>query len=357
MPLPYSPPVSPTYVAFPVDIIAQLDFMTPESVNVPFRAAFDSLERLRLDQVEDIGVMAALQTKLGLPVIDSSDVALPTYAGSHVLTSAAAHHSALNTLDTEAGVTSGKLDNVNANVGGDVINPGAPTYASGGVVFSDGDSHHTALEKIDDYATTTRGLSTAAAGDAATAASGVTNIADKLGVGAELAPPFDYVHELLLSDGDKIKDIIDTFDAILFASRRLADQSFGQMLANFVLTDAGINASFYDTLIDLTKKAISTTATIDTLLFEATGDGTEYIATFTAPVACTEVALIWDIDPVSTITFEANAIGSLAALDFVTIGTQRTFVAFAASGVDIVIKASITGASSKLFNIAAAVKP
>lgn len=357
MPDPYTPAASPSFVSFPIDLILKGDPMTPDSMNVPFRAAFDSLQRLKLDTDEDIGVMAALKTKLGITVVDSSDTALPTYSGAYVLTSALSHHAALNTLDTELGLQNVKFTNIDANVGGSVTGASAPVYASSGVVFPDGTSHHGALEALEDYAVTSRSLATTASSDASTAVSTATNVAAKLGTGAELAPDFDWTYELLISDGDKVKDIIDVFDAILYGSRRLADQAFGQAVANYMATEPTANASFYDTLIDTTKRSASTTASIDVLTFEATGDGTDYIATFTAPATVSEIAFLWDISAGATITFHANAIGSLGAGDFVTISAQRTFVAFAASGTDIVIKASITGASSKLFNIAAIVKP
>jgi hypothetical protein len=356
MPLPYTPPAVPAYVTFPTDLIADGDPGVPESINSFARDAFDSIQRLKLDTDEVSGRFTALLTKLGLTVINPADVALPTYAGNHVLTSAMSHQTALNTLDAEGAVVGTKLDNVAANVGGLVTGGVAPVYASGGAIFNDGDSHHVAIEKLEDYDTTTRALATAASSAAASAASGTTNIAAKLGSGAELAPPWNFAYESNIVDGQIVKDIIDKFDALLTGSRVLADQAYGQMVKNFIAMNPTVNASFYDTMITSTKAHGSTTTVIDVLFHKAQGAG-NYVATFTAPAIVSEIAMIWDVSTGATIAFSANAIGSLAPIDFVTVASQRTFVLFAVPGTAIVIRAVITGGAAILYNIAAVVKP
>ena len=348
----YTPPASPSFLAFPLEIIDNGEAADKETFNKVFRPLVDALQRLKIDTDEDIGVMSALQTKLGLPVIDSSDTALPTYGSGNVLSTGESHHSALQSLDSELLVQAGKFTNIDSNVGGSVVSPGSPVYTSGKVVITDGDSHHEAIEKLDDFAAATRTIANDAATDASSADDASTNIAAKLGTGAELAPDFDWTHELLVSDGQTIKTIIDNVDRYIWANQRLADQSYARHVSE--ISD-GLSADFdfYDTLISSSKVDGATTAAIDTFLYQATGDGTEVIYVKTLPATHSQVALIWDAEAGGgSVTFEANLIGSLSGGDFATVGSEKTFVSpGSGSGTTLVVKVTLTGTGAKLFNI------
>ena len=349
----YTPPVSPSFPGYPITLVTDGEPGNEESVNKVYRPIIDALEYLKQNHELDEGRLNALLTKLGLTVVDGSDTTLPTYSSGFLLTGNKSYQTALETLDTGIQTQNNKATNIDANVGGNVGDPGAPTYASGQVVFQDGDTHHEALEKLDDYAATNRALATTASSDATDALSTATNVAGKVGVDSELPGSFDYTNENIIADGDTLKEVVEKFDPLVHAVRRLADQDFGTSIKIWSAQNSA-DSAFYDTLIDDTKAHANTTATIDTTLFEAKDDGTAYFTLRSLPASHSQVKLLWNIS--GTVDFSVNLIGSFNDIDFTPVANEDVWVVPSSSGSSLVIRAEISGGSSRLFNIAALTK-
>jgi len=358
MPLPYTPPVVPAFLTYPIDLPINGELVNASVLSADvWEPLIDASEFLKLDLDEDKGVMAALQIKLGLPVIDSSDIALPTYTSLFLLTGLKSHHTALNTLDTGLQGQSISLTNINANVGGSVSSAAPPVYGSGNVVFLDGDTHHEALEKLDDYAAVNRALANTAIADSATSLDFATNVAAKVGTGAELVAPFVYLSTELISNGDTLKETTEFFDAYIAGNRVQTDRNFASIVKGFAASwGLGAEFTFYETFIDTTKADGSTTATLNVQLRQASGDGLQYIAV--VPITGGpdgQVALMWEIT--GTVTFSANLIGSFVPGDFMAVPSQLTYVTpVSGAGSTLVVRAVIAGANSRIHNIAAFTK-
>ena len=152
-----------------------------------------------------------------------------------------------------------------------------------------------------------------------------------------------------LQPGDKIKDIVDTFDRVLMGNKRITEHAYEEWVHNWAKIE-GVKAIFewFETFYDNTKVAGTSTATIHYELRKAYGNGLEYRAEATATGALSQIALRWN--STGTVTVEASLNGSWAVMT--TIVNQDTFYTPAVQGTAVRIKVTLTGAA-ELYSIAA----
>lgn len=349
MPQNYTPVSS--FGGTPVVITSNGSIADENEFNTPFQDLYDRVFFNNDLAVETEGRFDALLIKLGLGVTSPTDTALPTYGVGFVLTAAQSHHTAIETLESTLQAHQGNLQNINTNVGGDVINAGANTYLST-FFISNGQPHHTALETLDTTSNTINTSLNTTISNLNTLTTRVDNIVPKVGTGADLGPTFNYSSNEFLVDGQSLKQGAEKIDAVLSGARRSAESAYELTLRNWEQEQTSIEGTGYDTFFDNSKVDPATTATVDVDLQKATASGATqfYFTKATAANTCTKMAFRWHESTPGSVVVKFNLINSINDIDMFTVTGQDIFETALAAGTQIVVKVEIPDGES-LFDI------
>ena len=245
-------------------------------------------------------------------------------------------------------------ENLNNNVGGSVTEEGAPEY-SGTNIVSNGDSHHTGIEKID---VAVHNNQTNVSNNQLAINSNlqkITNIANKIDPNAAEPGTFSYDNENFISDGERLKAIVEKFDRYMLGTRRNAEFGFAIAIENWKQThvNAGdtINLYGYDTFYDTTKKDVLSDCTISVDQQEASGADTYYYRKVTATGLVTDMKFVWDINPGGTIEVRFSLVNETtwADMEVYTAG-EGNYQTVVQQGSNFVVAVKITG-TAKMYNL------
>lgn len=186
------------------------------------------------------GMYDALLSKLGLTVTGVGDTDPPTYSSPKILTGQQTHHHALEMLDDQVGANLDFINKANTNVGGDVATATSMVYANQ-CFISNGDSHHTCIEKLD--------LSLNTLNTSVGAQQAVLNVLSSefaytktnVGEGIETAAGLQFADPYWITSGQVIKAILEKYDHMIDGSRRevyrLKRKEFIRWLASVTATE------------------------------------------------------------------------------------------------------------------------
>lgn len=349
MPQNYTP--TATYAAYPVSLPAHGDVMNEAFFTTRYEDLYNRVRYTKDTLTTGIGRLDAGLIKLGITVADPADVTLPTYTSAYKLVGNLSHQSALVALDNELRSHNTKLNNLNTNIGSNVVNSAPPVYTSA-VYLDQGDPLVTAIGKLDAATDTIDTAVSGFAADIAELSTDLTNIAAKVGTGADAATPFDYATNYFLTDAESLKLGVEKFDKIGLATRRQNDYNTSQWVQQWLLSGSSLTDKYvygHETFIDLTKRHVNTTASIDLLEQKASGAATAYYLAATASTSSTHLTARWYAT--GTIVVKFNLIGSFLDGDMTTVAAPDTVTAAASAGTDLVIKVELTG-TAELYNLA-----
>jgi hypothetical protein len=249
-------------------------------------------------------------------------------------------------------------ENLDNNVGGEVTGTSTPVYTDTTIVAS-GDSHHTAIEKLDAQAGTNKASAQANALASESNLQKISNIVDKIDPSAADADPFTYLSLNFLVNGDRLKAVVEKFDQYIAGTRRNAEFGFSKSIEAWKRTyvNAGDNVLLYgyDTIYNLTasdpKRDVLTTAAID--IAQQQASGADLYVVWKDPGAgsnITHVLFNWEVSSGGSIEvrFHADDETTWASMEQYDV-PQGTYKAVSAAGTDLAIKLKIVGAT-KLYN-------
>jgi len=259
-------------------------------------------------------------------------------------------------LDEKDIDNSALIENLNNNVGGEVTGTTPPSYTDSTIV-SDGDSHHTGIEKLDQA--TAQNINDISANGVSTAAnlSKISYMADKIDINATNSAPFDFLNNNFIDDGERLKAIVEKFDRYMLGMRRSAEFGYGKGIDGWAYASVGTNTFYvhgYDTFYDLEKlDQPLTTATIDNEQQQASG-ADQYITWLhdTGGPIIDEVLFTWEISSGGTIEVRFHADGETTWGSMEVFSASKdNFQAVAVGGSNLVIKIKLIG-TTKLYNMA-----
>ena len=260
-------------------------------------------------------------------------------------------------LDTNQQDYDGLKENLNNNVGGKVADAGLPEY-TGTTILANGDTHHHGLEKLD---IETTGLKTITDEHNLRITSNLTkilNTENKIGNNATEADPFVFTSLNFITQGEKIKSILEKFDQYLLGIRRTNEFSYGLAFDNLVNNLTGnILGYIWDTFYDNTKyNQALTTATISFSQQEASGEDTYLVWSKTTSSDIIEVWFNWEISQGGSIEVRFHANGETAwdNMETYTVG-KKVFQTAVTHGTNFNVKVKISG-NTKVYNFALILK-
>ena len=236
------------------------------------------------------------QTKLGIVF---TDAVLPTYGTSpYVLTGSKTFYDALKTLDAQASIDNTKFSNINNNVGGSVTGAATPVYTNT-YFISNGDSHHTAIAKLDDTANTINSTVGTHTTSINTINTSLGHMVTNIGSGINTATGMTFTSINFITIHEAINSIVDKFDRLLDGCRREAHRTKNKLFDTWHATaggTVGAKVLFFDQTEDGIETSI-TTASIDTyrVLVSGTAGQVVYIAQ-TLDSSCDQAKFYMDGD-------------------------------------------------------------